>query len=282
MAMVATGVLHNVGNVLSGVTVSSALMRDKLHELPLDKLRQVAGFLQEHTDSLSIDGADAHQVRALPAFVTRLSEHLQAEQSALLNDAEMLRSCVEHAASVIASQQALAHPGALVRELVSANNLMEAALALSLPAVALRDVEVHRSFADAGSVSVERHKALQILLNLLSNARHALRDSPRVDKALRLSTKRVGNHVCLTVQDNGVGIAPAQLPLVFNRGFTTRPDGHGFGLHLSANWAREMGGTLRCSSDGLGLGASFTLELPALVDGAAAAPASPAAELASN
>jgi signal transduction histidine kinase len=84
------------------------------------------------------------------------------------------------------------------------------------------------------------------------------------------------------VQDNGVGVAPQQLPLLFNHGFTTRPDGHGFGLHLSANWAREMGGALRCSSDGLGLGASFTLELPAPADDTAAAPVPPAAELAST
>jgi CheY-like chemotaxis protein len=181
MAMVATGVLHNVGNVLSGMTVSSALMHDKLRQLPLNKLHQVAGFLQEHAQGLSIAGADAHRVRALPAFVAHLNELLRAEQSALLNDAEMLRGCVEHAASVIASQQALAQPGAPARELVSANNLMDTALALSLPAVALRDVAVDRAFADAGSVSVERHKALQILMNLLSNARHALRNSPRVD-----------------------------------------------------------------------------------------------------
>jgi signal transduction histidine kinase len=238
--------------------------------------------MQEHEPRPSAAGASEDRVRALPAFVARLSEHLEAEQDALLKEAETLRACVQHASAVIATQQRLAGAGAPLRELVSASGLMETALELSRPVFAMRGIETHQVYAFMGSVSVERHKALQILSNLLSNAKHALCASSRPDKQLWLSTARVEGRVRLTVRDNGKGIDPQHLPLVFGRGFTTKPDGNGFGLHLSANWARELGGTLTCSSDGLGHGASFTLELPAPSEDARDAAVGPAATMASN
>jgi C4-dicarboxylate-specific signal transduction histidine kinase len=146
----------------------------------------------------------------------------------------------------------------------------------------MRGIETHQSYAFTGSVSVERHKALQILSNLLSNAEHALCASSSPDKQLWLSTARVGRSIRLTVRDNGEGIDPKNLPLLFGHGFTTKREGHGFGLHLSGNWARELGGTLTCTSDGPGHGASFTLELPAPSDDAHNAAAAPVAAMASN
>ena len=280
MAMIATGVLHNVGNILSGITVSSTVIHDKLRQFPLGKLRQVATFLHEHSQEPSTAAASEDRMRALPAFVARLSEHLDAGQEALLKEAETLRAYVQHASAVIATQQGLAGTGAQLRELVSASGLMETALQLSRPGFAMRGIEMHQSYAFMGSVSVERHKALQILSNLLSNAEHALCASPRPDKQLWLSTARVARGIRLTVRDNGEGIDPQHLPLVFSHGFTTKRDGHGFGLHLSANWARELGGSLTCSSDGRGHGASFTLELPAPSDDAREATV-PAAAMAS-
>jgi signal transduction histidine kinase len=76
---------------------------------------------------------------------------------------------------------------------------------------------------------------------------------------------RVANgegRIKISVHDNGVGISPENLARIFNHGFTTRKDGHGFGLHSGALAAKEMGGSLTVHSDGPGKGASFTLELP--------------------
>jgi signal transduction histidine kinase len=78
-------------------------------------------------------------------------------------------------------------------------------------------------------------------------------------------TVRVANEdgrLKISVIDNGVGIPPENLTKIFNHGFTTRKDGHGFGLHSGALAATEMGGALVAHSDGPGQGASFTLELP--------------------
>jgi signal transduction histidine kinase len=70
------------------------------------------------------------------------------------------------------------------------------------------------------------------------------------------------NHVAISIIDNGVGIPAENLARIFNHGFTTRRDGHGFGLHSGALNARELGGSLNMRSEGAGQGAEFTLELP--------------------
>jgi two-component system, LuxR family, sensor kinase FixL len=74
--------------------------------------------------------------------------------------------------------------------------------------------------------------------------------------------ERVGARLRITVADNGVGVAPESFSRLFTQGFTTKKEGHGFGLHSSALAAEEMGGTLTCVSEGPGRGAAFTLELP--------------------
>jgi signal transduction histidine kinase len=75
--------------------------------------------------------------------------------------------------------------------------------------------------------------------------------------------KAVGaERVKVEIADNGVGIAPENLTRIFSHGFTTRKNGHGFGLHSGALAAKDMAGSLTAHSDGLGKGATFVLELP--------------------
>src|SRR5437899_6179087 len=112
-------------------------------------------------------------------------------------------------------------------------------------------------------VALDKHKVLQILVNVMRNAKYALDDGGREDKRLVLSIGMNGNdRVKLSVIDNGVGIAPENLTKIFSHGFTTKKDGHGFGLHSGALAAKEMGGRLIAHSHGVGRGATFTLELP--------------------
>jgi two-component system, NtrC family, sensor kinase len=78
-----------------------------------------------------------------------------------------------------------------------------------------------------------------------------------------VALKRTGPaHACIEVIDNGVGIAAENLTRIFQHGFTTRAEGHGFGLHSSAIAAAELGGSLRAESKGVGKGATFIIDLP--------------------
>jgi C4-dicarboxylate-specific signal transduction histidine kinase len=125
-------------------------------------------------------------------------------------------------------------------------------------------VAVVREFEPVPPLNVEKHKILQILVNLVRNAQQACQESGREDKQVTVRVAHVGETVKITIGDNGVGIPSENLTRVFHHGFTTRADGHGFGLHSGALAAREMGGSLSVQSDGAGCGAAFTLELPAL------------------
>ena len=129
-------------------------------------------------------------------------------------------------------------------------------------ALSRHDVEVIREFETVPPLNVEKHKILQILVNLLRNAKHACQDSGRADKRMTVRVANGDGRIRISVMDNGVGIPPENLTRIFNHGFTTRKDGHGFGLHSGALAAKEMGGSLTVHSDGPGQGAAFTLELP--------------------
>jgi signal transduction histidine kinase len=149
-----------------------------------------------------------------------------------------------------------------VKEMIDVVHLVEDSLRINAGALSRDEVEVVREFESVPILNVEKHKILQILVNLLRNAKYACDESGRADKRLTLRVANGEGRIRISVIDNGVGIPPENLTRIFNHGFTTRKDGHGFGLHSSALAAKEMGGSLTVHSDGPGQGASFTLELP--------------------
>jgi len=113
-------------------------------------------------------------------------------------------------------------------------------------------------------VVVRKHQVLQILVNLIRNAKTACAAAAAPEKRLTLSTRwePTTRRIRIEVRDNGVGIPPENLGRICTHGFTTRKDGHGFGLHSGLRIAKELGGSLSVHSGGLGQGASFTLEIP--------------------
>jgi signal transduction histidine kinase len=149
-----------------------------------------------------------------------------------------------------------------VKEMVNVVNLVEDSLRLNEGALAGQRVEVIREFETVPPMNVEKHKILQILVNLLRNAKHACQDSERSDKRITVRVANGEGRIRISVIDNGVGIPPENLTRIFNHGFTTRKEGHGFGLHSGSLAAQEMDGSLTVHSDGPGQGAAFTLELP--------------------
>ncbi len=263
MAEVATSVLHNVGNVLNSVNISGSLVAEKVRHSKVAGLARVVALLQEHARDLPGFLSADPKGRQLPGYLAQLSGHLAAEQQELLKELASLGANIEHIKEIVAMQQSHARVGG-VRETVGAAELVEDALRLNAGSMDRHQVKVVREYGPAPPVVVERHKVLQILVNLLCNAKHALDERGPGDKRLTL---RVGingeGRVKIAVKDNGVGIAAENLSRIFGHGFTTRKEGHGFGLHSGALAARELGGSLSAQSDGPGLGATFTLEFPA-------------------
>lgn len=252
MAEVASSVLHNVGNVLNTVNTSTAMLAEKLRDSRAANVARAVDLL---------DASPMERAKVM-TYLKGAAAELVGERGALQGEVETLARSVEHIKEIVAVQQGYARAPGGTEETLSAS----AVLAEALRMLGDSPVEIVRDLADDPTVTVEKHKVVQILINLLRNARQACQeksdqggDGPRVTVRVE---RAVPGRLRFTVRDNGVGIAPETLARVFEHGFTTRKDGHGFGLHGAALMARELGGALEAASEGPGRGATFILDLP--------------------
>jgi PAS domain S-box-containing protein len=261
-AEVAVGVLHNVGNVLNSVNVSAGIINDTIRASQVDALSDVVSLLRAQNGGLANFLTEDPRGRLVPELLGRLADGLRAEHATLTAESGSLVSHVGHIRETVALQQNYA-TAAGISERLPAEVLLEDALQLEGAGMVRHGIEVVREFDMVPPVLVDRHKTLQILVNLLRNAKQAMVDNNDRGKRLVLGiSRRRGGPVCISIRDNGMGITPENLSLIFGHGFTTKENGHGFGLHISALAAGEIGGALKVHSDGPGAGAVFTLELP--------------------
>jgi two-component system NtrC family sensor kinase len=262
MADIATGVLHNVGNVLNSVNVSAGLALERLMQLKTAGLERLADLLADENGRLAEALAQDERGRQIPSYLREVASYLGQEKGAISAELRRLQQHVGHIRSIVAEQQAYAR-SAPVHELCSLSRLVDEAIGLGQPSLEELGIRVVRAYEPLPDLLLDQHQVLGILVNLVNNARFALQDAPAQGKQIRVVVRRnPPGHVQVSVEDNGTGIAPEHLTRVFHRGFTTRPHGHGFGLHTSALAAQRLGGCLTCTSPGVGQGATFVLELP--------------------
>ncbi|MDB6005037.1 MAG: integral rane sensor signal transduction histidine kinase [Prosthecobacter sp.] len=261
MAEVATNVLHNVGNVLNSVNVSADAVALKVRDFRVGRLRSVAALLNEHAGNLPEFLTVDPRGKALPDYLVKLAENLAAPQNAILQEVESLRDNIDHIKGVVAMQQSYARRAGVL-ETFSPVELLEDAIRINSAGLTRHEVHLVRDFEEVPPILTDRHKVLQILVNLLSNAKYALEHAV-ANRQVTVTVRLNGTEgVKFAVIDNGIGISAENLGRMFQHGFTTKKDGHGFGLHSGALATQELGGKLTAHSDGPGLGAIFTLELP--------------------
>jgi signal transduction histidine kinase len=262
MAEIATGVLHNVGNVLNSVNVSTSLVAGKIRESRVDNLVALTHILEQHSGDLpQFLTTDPKGQRVIP-YLVKLGEHFQSERNGWLEELELLCAHVGHIKQIVATQQNYAKVSGLV-ENICLSDLVEDALQILGPGLVRHRITVERDFETLPTITADKHQILQILLNLLRNAKQAIEQGDGEGRLIRVCIRRLGeNRVGLAVEDTGVGLPPENLTRIFAHGFTTKVDGHGFGLHSCALAAGQMGGSLRAESKGIGHGAAFILELP--------------------
>ena len=261
MAEVATNVLHNVGNILNSVNISASLVIERVKQSKGPGVSRLAALLQEKGAAAAEFIAHDERGKRIPEYLASLGEQLASDQKMTLEELASLRDNLEHIKDTVAMQQSYAKLCG-VTETVAVADLVEDSLRLNAGAFVRHGVTLRREFSEVPPITVDKHKVLQILVNLVRNAKYACDESGRADKLLTLRIESAPAGVRICVIDNGVGIPPENIPRLFTHGFTTRASGHGFGLHSGALAAQELGGTLRVMSDGPGRGATFILELP--------------------
>jgi two-component system NtrC family sensor kinase len=198
----------------------------------------------------------------IPDYLASLAVALSEEHDLMSREAELLRNRIEHIKEIIAMQQNYGQVSG-VKETIAPEQLLEDALSLYSDALEREQVTVDRRYAKTRPIKVDKHAVLQILLNLINNALHACADNGSRSKEIVLRVFEQGSDgIRMEVTDNGMGILPENMTRIFQHGFTTHKDGHGFGLHSGALAAIQLGGSLIVHSDGPGFGATFALELP--------------------
>jgi signal transduction histidine kinase len=264
MAEVATGVLHNVGNVLNSVNVSGNVISERLRKSKVIELGKVAGLLT--LQAADFAGFVARDPRGphIPELISCVADALRAEHAELLEEVDSITRNIAHIKEIVAMQQGFAKGHGITEPLVI-QTLVDDAIKINSVSFNRHHITIVQAYEEVPEVLVDKHLVLQILVNLLRNAKQAIESSGLETRRIVVRIQKQGtDFVKISVQDSGTGIAPEHLTRVFSHGFTTKTGGHGFGLHASALAADGMGGSLQAHSDGPGTGATFTLELPVL------------------
>ncbi|WP_224366225.1 trifunctional serine/threonine-protein kinase/ATP-binding protein/sensor histidine kinase [Hyalangium versicolor] len=260
-AEMAASMLHNVGNVLTSAIVNLQTVREQVEASRVSRVKQVAAMIDEHRADLADFLTQDPQGGNLPAYLSSLAEELLREHSALKDGTRELNKQIEHLRAIIQVQQAYARSSLLPEE-CDLSRIIEDALSIQMPMLQRHGVQVTQELGMVPKVRLDKHRVLQILINLISNARSALSGLPVSQRKLHVRLTANGSTARIEVVDTGKGIAPEHREQLFSRGFTTREDGQGLGLHSSVQAAKTLGGKLTLESEGLGKGATAMLELP--------------------
>jgi signal transduction histidine kinase/HAMP domain-containing protein len=262
MAEVATSVLHNVGNVLNSINVSSTLVGDRLRTSRLGQLKDMVRLLRENqTDIGAFLLHDPKGQRILP-YLDKLCDHLVQERDEMSTEMAGLVEHVGHVKDIISLQQTYARTSGVL-EKVAFPTLIEDSLRITREEMDRHGVQMRTEIEEMPPMTTDRNKILQILLNLLRNAKDAVKVSHTIPRVITVRLRAIENgFLSLEIADSGVGIAPENLTRVFSHGFTTKKNGHGFGLHFGALTASQLGGSLSVESKGVDRGATFKLVLP--------------------
>lgn len=260
-AEVAIDVLHNVGNVLNSINTSTQIVTEKLQHSIGRRLTDVARLLNKHQGQLAEFLTSDPRGMKIPAFFSLLSQELDKERTALLDEQKRIFKHLGHVKAIIRTQQVYSRSSDLL-ERVSFEELFEEALQLYGSKIEQYQIKITREFNSSGAVDLQKQKLLQIIINLISNAIDSLYQSNSNKPHIILRLQQNKDNVVIEVEDNGIGIHENDMEHIFHHGFTTKPAHSGYGLHSSANLAAEMGGKLSCHSEGPGLGACFRLENP--------------------
>jgi C4-dicarboxylate-specific signal transduction histidine kinase len=259
MAEIATGVLHNVGNVLTSVTVSCDELERGIRDSRVHSLGKVGALLAQHRDDIAAFLTEDTRGKTLAEYLIVLARTLEAENARAAAELATLRDRVGLISDVIADQQSYA-TGKFLVEPVELSQIVSDVLDIRAQSLATSGVRIVKRFAAVGRVPVHKTKLVYVLINLLKNAEEALAATPIADRAIAIDIARdTEGRAVLVVGDSGDGILAENLPRIFVHGFTTKPTGHGFGLHTCANLMAEMGGRIVATSAGAGRGAAFTL-----------------------
>ncbi len=264
MAEIATGVLHNIGNILNSVNISTEEIAMILKQSKVKGFVKANDMMRDNMDDLGGFFANHPKGKLIPGYYLSLGEAINDEHRLMHDEVDALAKKVAMMRDVISTQQNYAKASLYVEDVVIVD-LVEDAVKLQIAALKKQGVKIKRNYVDRLTGTVPKVKLVHVLTNLIKNSKEAMSRNEEFNKPQELVIEvrqSDMNNAEITVSDNGCGIKPKNLDKIFNHGFTTKVNGHGFGLHTCANFMTEMGGALSAESEGDGKGSCFKVKFP--------------------
>jgi signal transduction histidine kinase len=260
MADIASGTLHNVGNLLNSVKASIEAISAILSNSPGEDLVKANALLRENMESLDQFISRDTRGKKLMQYYLKLEVPLKEALDSITANVLRLSEKVNAINDVVAAQQSYASMGGLSEKVVL-TDIIEDALNLQSGSIARHRITVEREYGEVQEVTIQKAKLVHVFVNLISNAKDAMLDTPPEKRALTIAVRDGSDAVIVKFTDTGCGIPPENITKIFSHGFTTKKNGHGYGLHSSANYMKEMGGKLWAESGDPGKGSCFICKL---------------------
>ncbi len=263
MAEIATGILHNVGNVLNSVKVSSQILKERIEKSKISGLKNALGLIKEHTTDLAGYITSDEKGKLLPEYLIKVGETLENEQDTYLNELSNLHTGVDHIEEIVRVQQDYAGGSGIV-ESASLSKMMDDVLKMNQDIFNKHQIKVVKHFKEIVPISAEKGKLMQVFVSVIKNAWESLLIKDDRDKVITINISEDKENKCQIVDiiDNGVGVAKENLNKIFSYGFTTKKDGKGYGLHTSAIIMAKLNGKVSVHSNNDKKGAKFTVAIP--------------------
>jgi PAS domain S-box-containing protein len=205
--------------------------------------------------------------------VTELLRDSEGVQENTKRQLELTHRQARRAARIVQNLLEFSRPAAPQKRPVDVNTIIERTLQLQDHSLRRNNVQVDfQPQPDLPAVIGDANQLIQVFLNLISNAEHAIREVRETGR-IQIRIGRIGAHISVTVQDDGVGVAQESLPKLFDPFYTTKRPGGGTGLGLSIcmSIVREHGGSIDVETLPAG-GSAFTVYLPVAPDDVSGAP----------
>ncbi len=175
---------------------------------------------------------------------------------------EMIADDSHRTGLVIEAIRSAFKKGTDARAQIDINELVQDTLALHEADLRAQQIRVQLNLAtDGPSVWGDRNQIQQVLLNLITNAAHAMSGVPDRHRMIRISTQKEDERIKLSVEDSGPGISKDTIEKIFDPFFTTSPEGMGMGLAICQSIVQSHDGSIWAEASPLG-GASFHVVLP--------------------
>ncbi len=262
MADIASSALHNIGNILNSVKTSAESMDELVERSPVGELSKANDLLRDNIDSIEDFICRDPKGKKLMQYYLKLEQPLQEACNAIKENTARLLDKVNVIKDVITAQQNYAGIGGFTQE-ANLADIMDDAFTMQSVSIERHSITIERDYRFSRTMRVQKTKLVHILVNLVKNAKDAMLGIPNDKRRIVASIFQEGDGVFIRLSDNGTGIEKENITRIFSHGFTTKKEGHGFGLHSSANYLKEMGGEIWAESKGKGAGAVFVIRFPA-------------------